>query len=231
MPRSFARGSTGAPLLADYLRLNEQQGAQQAGQVAQGLAQQGQQARAAVDDATAHVSLSRLGSTGEVSPYEAQRALARPDVDLAGADVDTTALTRQVNRAATAGGLAGSVPGIGTLNALRYGTGAPHSAGGSMFDAAVANNAGGRQIRAAARPMGTLMDYMGGAAKRGNEAAVTQAQHYLVPPTPKPPSSAQPPPMQRVPAVGRPNAPENSGQTPTARDYWRQQREENEPYP
>lgn len=166
-------------MLSDYLRANQQQGARQAGALAQGLKQEGQQARSAVDDAQAHVSLSRLGSTGAVSPYEAQRALSRPDVDFAGAGVDAGALQQQVGRATADSGLAGSISGIGALNAMRYGTAAPRSSGASMLDAAVTQAGGGRQLRAAARPALSLQDYLSGAVNRGNTDATTKAQAIL----------------------------------------------------
>jgi len=215
MPRTYTgtRGSSAQPMLADYLRANTQQGAQQAGALAQGLMQEGQQARSAVDDAQAHVSLSRLGSTGDVSPYEAQRALSRPDVDLAGAAVDASALQQQVGRATADAGLANSAGGIGALNAMKYGSAAPRSAGASMFDAAVAQNAGGRQIRAAARPMGGLQEYLSGAVGRGNADATAKAQAILDA-QPKAPAAAPTPQVVAGPAItqaaGNLTSPESS---------------------
>lgn len=223
MPRTY-RGSSATPLLADYLRANQQQGAQQAGALSQRLAQEGQQARSAVDDAQAKVEAARLGDFAspaaemfsELQYQQAPKVVNGPAVDFAGAGVNSGALQQQVGQAASNAGLTGSLAGIGALNAQKYGYGAagasaaPRSTGASMLDAAAIQAGGGRQLRAAGRQNMGLRDYLGGAETRGNEAAVAKARPYMV----ASPSTPQP----RV--IGRAAVQANGALTPPHNDPW-----------
>lgn len=232
-PHSFPRGSTSQPTLADYLHANEQQGAQQAGKLSQGLAQEGQQARSAVDTAEGQVRDSRLGTMagalGSMAPggdmgraiagvgtafRQAPSVVNGPAVDFAGAGVDSGKLQKRVGHAVADAGLSQSLAGIGALTAQKYGylvaSAAPstRTTGASLFDAATTQAGGGRQLRAAGRKNLGLQDYMGGAVKRGNDAAVAAAQPFIVSPSapqsiPAPSAPTTPKPPTTVPSLGQ----------------------------
>lgn len=235
-------GSGGSPLLRDYLVANRQQGAQQAQGMANYLGQQQQAATAQTDAAQQAITQQRLqpayGTLGQVgggvpgiagpaapSAEMAKKVLEGPAVELGDTEAGKAA-GAQVRRATAMGQLATTPAGMAAINAQRYGMGGPRTAGGSMLDAATTNYGGGAQVRAQARQGAGLRDYLTGATKRGNEAAVNQANAWIAAGTPPPTDPSLTPPRTGS-QPGRPPSIEGAGRLPRTRDWIRQRREDN----
>jgi hypothetical protein len=241
MPTSPKRGSGGAPLLRDYLVANQQQGAQQAQGMAQYLGQEQSGARSQVDAAEKAITAQRLqpayGTIGQVggtvpgvggpatpSVEMAGKVLEGPRVEMSETEPGRAAVS-QVGRASAMGQLATTPAGMATINAQRYGMGAPRTSGGSMLDAAATNYGGGGQVRQQARQGAGLRAHLTGAVDRGNTAAEAQARQWIAAGTPPPADPTLTPPRAGS-QPGRPTLPEGAGQPPRTREWIRRRKED-----